>query len=284
LNYKSDDFYVTILSNILRNIDPVIGNTKEEKASNLNNLVQNLSQIVDMDLTDINGYGIIFEEDRRSVRKLLELILEIIYTMNDANGSEHNDAISNTDKILSDSNINNNFNNNYNEDDNSGLNNFNSNDNTNLNNFNSNNRDSQLQNQILTSHSNSNFYVNESRDSQMMENEDDNKNMKSTNRSNKISNSQSGSYNNMNPNAINNNLKNSKSNGFSNNNMNNNLIERNNENINNEKNSSNRNKVNNHNDNLSDKISSVNQDILQKQKQYYDLADHQLSKLIKWQI
>ncbi len=229
-----------------------------------------------MDLSDINGIGIIFEEDRKSVRKLLELILEIIYTMNEANGSEQNDNISNTDKILSDSNINNNYNNNYNEDDNSDLNNYNSNTNLNLNDVNSNNRESQLKNQILTSHSNSNFYANESRDSQIIENDYENKNMKSTNRSNKISISQSGSYNNMNPNFINNNLKNSKSNGFTNCDLNNNLIEINNENFNkHDKNSSNKNKVNKSQNNMSDDIT---EEMLQKQ--YYDLADNQLSKFL----
>jgi hypothetical protein len=36
-----------------------------------------------MDLSHINGVGIIFEEDKESVKTLLELILEIINTMND---------------------------------------------------------------------------------------------------------------------------------------------------------------------------------------------------------
>ena len=70
---------------------------------NLNNLVFNLSQIVDMDLSDINGHGIIFEQDTKSVKKLLELILEIIYTMNDANNTDHNDGVSINEKIFSDS-------------------------------------------------------------------------------------------------------------------------------------------------------------------------------------
>lgn len=204
-----------------------------------------------MDLSDISGDGIIFEEDRKSVKKLLELILEIIYTMNDANGSEHNDGVSNNEKILSDSNINH-------EDINSELNY--------VNNANSNNnRNSRYQNQILTSHSNSNFYVNESRDSQLVDMEEE-KGMKSTNRSNKISNSVSGSVNHI---ISNNNVKNSKSNGFSNSNINLDHIERNNENF------SNNNVLSNRNQNISDI------DDGQKHGQYYELADHQLSKYIE---
>lgn len=157
---------------------------------NLNNLVFNLSQIVDMDLSDINGHGIIFEQDTKSVKKLLELILEIIYTMNDANNTDQNDGVSNNEKIFSDSNVSNNMN--INQDDaNSEL---NSGDNQKQN----------FQNQILTSQSNSNFNLNDSPDS-ILEDEK----YKSSNRSNRISQSQSGSYN------INNNLKNSK-NGFNN--------------------------------------------------------------------
>ncbi len=203
-----------------------------------------------MDLSDISGDGIIFEEDRKSVRRLLELILEIIYTMNDANGSEQNDAISNNEKILSDSNINN-------DQMNSELNY--------VENSNMNKRNSQLQNQILTSNSNSNFYVNDSReDSQAIDNEND-KVMKSTYRSNKISNSISASNNNA---IVSNNLKNSKSNGFSNSNINNmNNLDRMNENSEDEKNFSNRNQN-----------FSVLDDEGQ-QHQYYDLGDHQLSKI-----
>lgn len=229
----------------MRNIDQVIGTTKEEKAANLNNLVYNLSQIVDMDLSDISGDGIIFEEDRKSVRRLLELILEIIYTMNDANGSEHQDAISNNEKILSDSNYNN-------EEMNSELNY--------VENENKNNRNSQLQNQILTSQSNSNFYINESRDSQAVDN-DNEKGMKSTKRSNKISNSVSVNNNN----AISNNLKNSKSNGFSNN-INEDNLKRMNENFEEEKILSNRNN---------------NVAVIENEEpdQYYDLGDHQLSMI-----
>jgi len=229
----------------LRNIDQVIGTTKEEKAANLNNLVYNLSQIVDMDLSDISGDAIIFEEDRKSAGRLLELILEIIYTMNDANGSEQHDAISNNEKILSDSNLNH-------EDMNSEV-NFGEDSKRN-------NRNSQLQNQILTSHSNSNIYINESRDSQANEIEPD-KEMKSTNRSNKISNSVSviNNYGQMN-----NNPKNSKSNGFSSGNINVNNLVRDNENFQDEKILSNRNQ----------NVSVIDDE---GQHQYYDLGDHQLS-------
>lgn len=157
---------------------------------NLNNLVFNLSQIVDMDLSDINGHGIIFEQDTKSVKKLLELILEIIYTMNDANNTDHNDGVSINEKIFSDSNVSNNMN--INQDDaNSELNS-------------GENQKQNFQNQILTSQSNSNFNLNDSPDS-ILEDEK----FKSSNRSNRISQSQSGSYN------INNNLKNSR-NGFNN--------------------------------------------------------------------
>jgi hypothetical protein len=231
----------------LRNIDQVIGTTKEEKVANLNNLVYNLSQIVDMDLSDISGEGIIFEEDRKSVRRLLELILEIIYTMNDVNGS-HNDTISNNEKILSDSNI-------RHEEINSELNY--------VENSNRNNRNSQLQNQILTSQSNSNFYVNESRDSNVIDNENE-KGIKSTNRSNKISNSVSAS--NINPISNTYNLKNSKSNGFSNSNINFNNLEKMNENFEDEKILSNRNQ----------NVTEIDDE---GQEQYYDLGDHQLSKI-----
>jgi len=207
-----------------------------------------------MDLSDISGDGIIFEEDRKSVKKLLELILEIIYTMNDANGSEQNEGLSNNEKILSDSNMNN-------DDMNSEL-NYGNNANSN------NNRNSRYQNQILTSHSNSNFYVNESRDSQLVD-MDEEKGMKSTNRSNKKSNSVSGSVNNI---KLNNNIKNSKSNGFSNSNINSDHIERNNENF------SNQNVLSNRNENISD-IGDHH-----KHGQYYELADHQLSNSIQFNL
>jgi hypothetical protein len=245
--YKlSDDFYVTILSNILRNISPEIGTTKEEKAANLNNLVYNLSKIVDMDLSDISGDGIIFDEDTKSVKKLLELILEIIFTMND--GSEPNDGVVNDEKILSDLNMNN--------DENISEVNFNEN--------NSNkNRRNNFQNQILTSHSNSNFNLNDSPDSHLIDHDEDK--MKSTGRSHKISNSQSGSYNNAN--LINNTLKNSKNNGFNfisseNNIKNTNII--------------NSGKFNQQSSN-EDKYHSNSQNI-DNLNQYYELADNQLSK------
>lgn len=201
-----------------------------------------------MDLSDIRGEAIIFEEDRKSVRRLLELILEIIYTMNDANGSEHQDEVSNNEKILSDSNINH-------DEINSELNY--------VENSNRKNRNSQLQNQILTSHSNSNFYVNDSRDSQGIANEQQHdKEMKSTNRSKKISNSVSAINNNV---FVGNNLKNSKSNGFSNSNINVNNLERMNENFVEEKILSNRNQ----------NVSVIDDE---GQHQYYDLGDHQLSE------
>ena len=75
-----DDFYIAIVSNLVsdRKFNIVPGKTKEEKVKSLDNLIQFLSQIIEMDFSQISAKGIIFDHDRVSTKCLLELIEELI--------------------------------------------------------------------------------------------------------------------------------------------------------------------------------------------------------------
>ena len=75
-----DDFYIAIVSNLVsdRKFNIVPGKTKAEKVKSLDALIQFLSQIIEMDFSQISAKGIIEEHDRVSAKCLLELIEELI--------------------------------------------------------------------------------------------------------------------------------------------------------------------------------------------------------------
>jgi len=79
LNF-SDEFYITIVSNIVpdNTCNIGVGESEEEKAENLEALIQFLSSIVEMDLSHINGRAIVEQRDDESAKHLLELIFELI--------------------------------------------------------------------------------------------------------------------------------------------------------------------------------------------------------------
>jgi hypothetical protein len=85
-----DDFYVSIIGNLLSDVQPEIspGRTKEEKAEIMNKLIETLSQAIEVDLHHINGAAIILEHDKFSAKNLLDLILELIKTIIDNNSEE----------------------------------------------------------------------------------------------------------------------------------------------------------------------------------------------------
>lgn len=79
-----DDFYVCIVSNLVsdRKFTIVPGKTKEEKVKRLNELIQFLSQIIEMDFSQISARGIIEDHDRAMILKktIQDLIYHIIKT------------------------------------------------------------------------------------------------------------------------------------------------------------------------------------------------------------
>ena len=85
-----DDFYVSIIGNLLSDIQPEItpGETKEEKAEIMNKLIMTLSQAIEVDLPHINGAAIVLEHDKVSAKNLLDLISELIKTIIDNNLEE----------------------------------------------------------------------------------------------------------------------------------------------------------------------------------------------------
>ena len=85
-----DDFYVSIIGNLLSDLQPEInpGNTLEEKAEIMNKLVQSLSQAIEVDLPHINGAAIILNHDKYSAKNLLDVISELIKTIIDNNLEE----------------------------------------------------------------------------------------------------------------------------------------------------------------------------------------------------
>ena len=85
-----DDFYIAIVSNLVsdRKFNIVPGKTKPEKVKSLDALIQFLSQIIEMDFSQISAKGIIEEHDRVSAKCLLELIEELIKALIEQNGEE----------------------------------------------------------------------------------------------------------------------------------------------------------------------------------------------------
>jgi hypothetical protein len=110
----SDDFYVKIIGNLLsdKNNEITPGETLEQKAEIMNQLIKTLSSIVEVDLGDINGAAIILEHDRISAKNLLNIIYEIIKTIIDNNleeGEIEEEIVSNEKKKV-DKNKNSNLN------------------------------------------------------------------------------------------------------------------------------------------------------------------------------
>ena len=85
-----DDFYVSIIGNLLSDIQPEItpGNTIQEKAQIMDKLVLSLSQAIEMDLPHINGSAIILNHDKSSAKNLLDVISELFKTIIDNNLEE----------------------------------------------------------------------------------------------------------------------------------------------------------------------------------------------------
>ena len=90
----SDEFYISILSNLLseQKFDIKPGETPEEKVKSLKKLIKLLSEIIEMDLSQISPEGIIIEHDKISAKSFLDLIEELIKTLMNANlGEEENE-------------------------------------------------------------------------------------------------------------------------------------------------------------------------------------------------
>ena len=85
-----DDFYVSIIGNLLSDIQPEItpGKTPEEKAKIMDNLIKTLSKAIEIDLPHIDGAAIILEHDKVSAKNLLDLISDLIKTIIDNNLEE----------------------------------------------------------------------------------------------------------------------------------------------------------------------------------------------------
>ena len=86
----SDEFYISILSNLLtdKKFDIEPGDTPKEKVKSLNKLIKLLSEIIEMDLSQISAEGIIMEHDKASAKSFLELLEELIKTLMNANLEE----------------------------------------------------------------------------------------------------------------------------------------------------------------------------------------------------
>ena len=86
----SDEFYISILTNLLteQNKELIPGQTPEQKVKSLKNLIRTLSDIIEIDLSQINAEGIIMNHDKESAKSLLELIEELIKTLINSNTIE----------------------------------------------------------------------------------------------------------------------------------------------------------------------------------------------------
>ena len=86
----SDEFYISILSNLLteQNYEIKPGETPEQKVKSLKQLIKLLSEIIETDLSQISAKGIIMEHDKFSAKALLELIEDLIKTLINANLEE----------------------------------------------------------------------------------------------------------------------------------------------------------------------------------------------------
>ena len=93
----SDEFYISILTNLLteQNKELIPGQTPEQKVKSLKNLIRTLSDIIEIDLSQINAEGIIMNHDKESAKSLLELIEELIKTLINSNTIEAKDENNN---------------------------------------------------------------------------------------------------------------------------------------------------------------------------------------------
>ena len=96
----SDEFYISILSNLLteQNADLAPGETPEQKVKSLKKLIQILSEIIEIDLSQISAEGIIMKHDIESAKSFLELIEELIKTLINSNTNEEEAEGTNRDK------------------------------------------------------------------------------------------------------------------------------------------------------------------------------------------
>ena len=96
----SDEFYISILSNLLteQNADLAPGETPEQKVKSLKKLIQILSEIIEIDLSQISAEGIIMKHDKESAKSFLELIEELIKTLINSNTNEEEAEGTNRDK------------------------------------------------------------------------------------------------------------------------------------------------------------------------------------------
>ena len=88
-----DDFYIAIVGNLIsdRKFELQPGKDNEEKVKSLTQLINLLSEIIEMDLSHINASGIINKHDRVSAKCLLELIEELIKALINENEKEENE-------------------------------------------------------------------------------------------------------------------------------------------------------------------------------------------------
>ena len=88
-----DDFYIAIVGNLIsdRKFELQPGKDNEEKVKSLTQLINLLSEIIEMDLSHINASGIINKHDRVSAKCLLELIEELIKALLNENEKEENE-------------------------------------------------------------------------------------------------------------------------------------------------------------------------------------------------
>ena len=96
----SDEFYISILSNLLteQNYEIKPGETPEQKVKSLKLLIKLLSEIIETDLSQISAKGIIMEHDKFSAKALLELIEDLIKTLINANLEEEGEEEENAEK------------------------------------------------------------------------------------------------------------------------------------------------------------------------------------------
>ena len=89
----SDEFYISIIGNILVEDESELkpGKTKEEKAKSLKNLIESLSAMIETDLSSIDGEAIVLKHDKKSAKKLLVIINELIETMIKVNLAQQDD-------------------------------------------------------------------------------------------------------------------------------------------------------------------------------------------------
>ena len=96
----SDEFYISILSNLLtdKKFDIKPGNTPEEKVKSLKKLLKLLGETIEMDLSQISAQGIIMEHDKASAKSFLELLEELIKTLMNANLEDEDESEKNDNK------------------------------------------------------------------------------------------------------------------------------------------------------------------------------------------